>query len=260
MTNQLQTFVNEEFGEIRTTDVDGKPYFCASDIAKALGYARPNDAVTDHCRATVKRRTPISGKLQNVNFIPEGDVYRLIVKSRLPSAQKFEHWVFDEILPTIRKTGGYVNSVDLMVDTYFAGLPNDHKNLIRGLLSNIEQQQKKITTLNSENDLLSQKVLEWADRPLINALVRSYAGSIGNNFGKAWNTFKKEILYRHSINLNARITNYLNTSGKHTKPKTLEMLDDSELPNAVSTAVAMCRENDVAIDEILNNYSQKVSA
>ena len=112
---------------------------------------------------------------------------------------------------------------------------------------------EKNDTLNTENDLLAQKNLEWADRPLINSIIRAYAASIGGNFGKAWNDFKKELLYKHSINLNARITNYLNTSGKKTKPKTLDMLDDSELSSAISTAVSLCRENEVDIDYLLNN-------
>ena len=63
MGNKLMTFTNEEFGNVRTTIINGKPYFCASDVAKALGYKRPNDAVSQHCRATVKHSTPISGKM-----------------------------------------------------------------------------------------------------------------------------------------------------------------------------------------------------
>lgn len=98
----VQIFKNAEFGEIRTLVEHEQVLFCASDVAKALGYARPNDAVNQHCRATVKRRTPISGKIQDINFIPEGDVYRLIIRSKLPAAEKFERWVFDEVLPTIR--------------------------------------------------------------------------------------------------------------------------------------------------------------
>ena len=232
---------------------EDKPYFCASDVAKALGYAKPNNAISTHCRATLKRGIPISGKIQEVNFIPEGDVYRLIMKSKLPSAEKFESWVMDEVLPTMRKTGGYINNVDLMVNTYFSDIPDDQKVLIKGLMTNITALQNKNSALNNENDLLSQKNLEWADRPLINSLVRAYASSIGNNFGKAWNDFKKELLYKHGINLNARITNYLNTSGKKTKPKTLDMLDNSELPSAISTIVSMCRENEIDIDDLLNN-------
>lgn len=103
---EIQVFENVDFGEMRSCiENDGTILFCASDVAKALGYSRPNDAVNAHCRATVKRRTPISGKTQEINFIPEGDVYRLIVKSKLPSAVKFEHWVFDEVIPLARHIG-----------------------------------------------------------------------------------------------------------------------------------------------------------
>lgn len=100
--------------------------------------------------------------------------------------------------------------------------------------------------------MLIQKNLKWADRPLINSLVRAYASSVGD-FWKAWNNFKKELLYKHGINLNSRITNYLNITGKKTKPKTLDMIDDSELANAISTAISLCKENDVDIEELLNN-------
>ena len=108
MDNKLTVFNNADFGEIRTLEENGTVLFCASDVAKALGYSRPNDAVSQHCRATVKHSTPISGKMQDINFIPEGDVYRLIARSKLPTAERFESWVFDEVLPSIRKNGGYI--------------------------------------------------------------------------------------------------------------------------------------------------------
>lgn len=254
MSNTLEIFKNEEFGEVRTLLIEDKPYFCASDVAKSLGYAKPNNAISTHCRSTLKQGIATKqGNYSEMIFIPEGDVYRLIMKSKLPSAEKFESWVMDEVLPTMRKTGGYINNVDLMVNTYFSDIPDEQKVLIKGLMTNITALQNKNSALNNENDLLSQKNLEWADRPLINSLVRAYASSIGNNFGKAWNDFKKELLYKHGINLNARITNYLNTSGKKTKPKTLDMLDNSELPSAISTIVSMCRENEIDIDDLLNN-------
>lgn len=120
MNTELQIFDNSEFGSIRTTVIDGKPYFCGSDVASALGYKRPNDAISAHCRATVKYSTPISGKLQEINFISEGDVYRLIIRSKLPNAERFEGWVFDEVLPSIRKHGMYaaeelLNNPDLFI-------------------------------------------------------------------------------------------------------------------------------------------------
>lgn len=105
--------------------------------------------------------------------------------------------------------------------------------------------------LSTENDLLSQKNLEWADRAVINALVRTYGHGIGDDYKIAWRDFKKELLYRHGININARITNYLNKTGRRTKPKTLDMLDDSELAVALSTITAMCRENGVDISDTI---------
>jgi len=107
MENKLEIFKNDEFGVIRTIEENGKVLFCGSDVAKALGYANPNKAINDHCRAITKRDTPISGKIQEINYIGEGDVYRLVTHSKLPSAEKFESWVFDEVLPTIRKHGEY---------------------------------------------------------------------------------------------------------------------------------------------------------
>lgn len=108
MENNLEIFKNDEFGEIRTLLINNKPYFMANDVAKALGYAKPNNAISTHCKATLKQGIPISGKIQDVNFISEGDVYRLIMKSKLPSAEKFESWVMDEVLPSIRKHGAYM--------------------------------------------------------------------------------------------------------------------------------------------------------
>lgn len=108
--NELKIFENPVFGKIRTIDVDGKIHFVASDVAKSLGYARPNDAISTHCRYTVKRRIPHpqskSASIE-VNVIPEGDIYRLVANSQLPAAQKFESWIFDEVIPSVRKTGTY---------------------------------------------------------------------------------------------------------------------------------------------------------
>ncbi len=193
-------------------------------------------------------------KLNNAgeNFLTESGVYKLVFKSHKPNAEVFTDWVTDDVLPCIRKTGGYINNVDLMVNTYFSDIPDEQRILVKGLLVNIEGLQNKNKVLTNENDLLVQKALEWADRPLINSLVRAYAASIGD-FGKAWNTFKRELLYKYGINLNSRITKYQKSTGKKTPPKTLNMIEDSELPNAISTAVSMCRENDVDIDELLHN-------
>ena len=105
--NELQIFNSKEFGEIRTVQIDGKPYFVATDVATALGYTNPRKAVIDHCKGVTKRDTPTSSGIQSMSYINEGDLYRLIMKSKLSSAEKFERWVMDEVLPSIRKHGMY---------------------------------------------------------------------------------------------------------------------------------------------------------
>ena len=114
---QLQIFENREFGRVRTSDIDGKPYFMAFDIAKALGYANPRKAMSDHCKGVTKRDALTPGGIQTVNFIPESDVYRLVIKSKLPSAERFEKWVMEEVLPSIRKSGGYISGQENMSDS-----------------------------------------------------------------------------------------------------------------------------------------------
>ena len=109
--NNLQIFRSAEFGSIRTIEQDGKVLFCGRDVAAALGYTNTVDALAKHCKSDgVAFRYPIQdnlGRTQQARFIPEGDVYRLITHSRLPAAEQFEHWVFDDVLPSIRRTGGY---------------------------------------------------------------------------------------------------------------------------------------------------------
>lgn len=107
--SNITVFNNEAFGALRTIKKDGEIWFIASDVARALGYSRPADAVSQHCRYTAKHSIPHpqgKGTLE-VNIIPEGDLYRLIIRSKLPAAEQFERWVFDEVLPSIRKTGKY---------------------------------------------------------------------------------------------------------------------------------------------------------
>ena len=107
---EIQTYTNAAFGKVRILYENGKPLFCGADACKALGYSNQWDALKRHCRYLVKREVPnpqsVSKKV-SMNFIPEGDLYRLITHSKLPSAEKFERWVFDEVLPTLRQTGQY---------------------------------------------------------------------------------------------------------------------------------------------------------
>lgn len=107
---KITEFHNSEFGSIRMIEDGGRLLFSGIDVAFALGYAKPRNAINVHCKGALKRGVLTSGGVQPMIFIPEGDVYWLITKSRLKSAQNFEKWVFDEVLPAIRKTGGYLET------------------------------------------------------------------------------------------------------------------------------------------------------
>lgn len=110
--NRLQVVSNEVFGQLQVMELDGKVYFPATDCAKMLGYSNTKDAIKRHCRWVVKHDLPHPQNEKKViqkNFIPEGDLYRLIVKSQLPAVEQFERWVFDEVLPDIRKHGMYAS-------------------------------------------------------------------------------------------------------------------------------------------------------
>lgn len=156
--NELQIFNSEEFGEIRTAEIDGKPYFVGTDVAKALGYSNPRKAILDHCKGVTKRDTPTSSGVQSMSYINEGDLYRLIMKSKLPSAEKFEAWVMDEVLPTIRKTGSYQKPMTIAEQIQLLAQGNqDHEERIEKLESTmtIDYGQQKYL-----GDLVSRVVIE----------------------------------------------------------------------------------------------------
>lgn len=111
--NQMEIFRSQEFGSIRILEEDGEYLFCGTDVATALGYSNPHKAVRDHTKGGTKRSLLTKGGSQATIFLPEGDVYRLIVHSKLPSAERFEKWVFQEVLPMIRKHGAYLTQEKL---------------------------------------------------------------------------------------------------------------------------------------------------
>ena len=114
--NELQIFNNEEFGSVRTITKDGKIYFVGNDVAKALGYSETAKAIRTHCKGVSEMDIPTNGGIQTMKMITEGDIYRLVIKSKLPQAEKFESWVFDNVLPSIRKNGGYIAGQETLSD------------------------------------------------------------------------------------------------------------------------------------------------
>ena len=107
--NDIKIFENAEFGSVRTLEVNGEPYFVGKDVAEILGYSNARDALVRHVDTEDKADVAIHDGSQNRNMtiINESGLYSLILSSKLPKAKEFKHWVTNEVLPSIRKTGSY---------------------------------------------------------------------------------------------------------------------------------------------------------
>ena len=155
MANLLATFSFEGKSHVRTIQVDGRTYFVASDVAGALGYEKARNAVSTHCKGALKQGLPTAGGVQEVTVIPESDVYRLVMRSKLQSADRFQDWVVEEVLPSIRQTGAYAIPLAPRQEVYkVAGmemaLPRNMADALRGMaaLSELaEDQATKIQVL-----------------------------------------------------------------------------------------------------------------
>ncbi|MBP3857695.1 MAG: phage antirepressor [Ruminiclostridium sp.] len=150
--NQIIEFTNEQFGKIRTTLIDGEPWFISRDVAIALGYSNPNKAVKDHVDEEDKgitNRYTLGGN-QNLSIINESGLYSLILSSKLPNAKVFKRWVTSEVIPSIRKTGGYATP-EAIYKTLI-----EPKNLII-VLETLAEEQAKNKRLTAENAVLSVK-------------------------------------------------------------------------------------------------------
>ena len=181
--DEIKIFENAEFGSVRTAEVDGKPYFAGKDIASALGYAETAKAIREHCKGVSEIDTPTNGGVQKMKYISEGDVYRLITHSRLPEAEKFEHWVFDEVLPSIRKHGAY------MTDDVLRRAITEPDFLIQ-LATELKEEQEKRRALESTVAVQSQQITELQPKAsyydvVLNSKDLLSIGKIAKDFGKS---------------------------------------------------------------------------
>ena len=195
--NELQFFNSEEFGEIRTAEIDGKPYFVGTDVAKALGYSNPRKAILDHCKGVTKRDTPTSSGIQSMSYINEGDLYRLIMKSKLPSAEKFESWVMDEVLPTIRKAGSYQKPLTTVEQ-------------IQVIATGFLDHEERLNRL--ENTMTIDYAQQESIRDLVSSVVIAHLG------GKESNAYK-EIGKKVFAECNRDIKTYFAVNARNNIPK-----------------------------------------
>lgn len=161
--NELMIFNNVNFGEVRMANIKGKAFAVASDVAKALGYKRPADAVTAHTKGSVIYRVPTSGGEQNMKIIPQGDVIRLIVKCPLDGADKFESWIFDEVIPSVMNNGHYTldneQAKTNAVTDGISGVTNKATlDLIQMLLDGQKATLEANEQLKLENEAMKPKV------------------------------------------------------------------------------------------------------
>ncbi len=147
MENKIKIFENEEFGKIRTVIINGEPWFVGKDVAVILGYSKPRNAITTHVDCEDKKVAPIQGDLggtQQMIIINESGLYSLILSSKMPKARDFKRWVTSEILPTIRRTGGYVADEDMFIENYLPFLEEPYKGLFRLQIMAINQLNERI--------------------------------------------------------------------------------------------------------------------
>lgn len=153
--NELRIFENPQFGEVRTLEEGGQVLFCGKDVCTALGYKDTTNAMKQHCHGVVKRHlTDSLGREQETNFIPEGDIYRLAARSELPGAAAFESWIFDDVLPSIRRNGLYAT------EKTTAQLLEDPDFLIQ-TLQTLKEEREQRRHLEKCSRILEQRVSEY---------------------------------------------------------------------------------------------------
>ncbi len=167
--NNLQIFKNPEFGSIRTIEMNGEPYFVGKDVATILGYSNTRDAlakrVDDEDKLDGVAVCDSIGREQTPVLINESGLYSLILSSKLPKAKEFKHWMTAEVLPTIRKTGGYVNNDETFVNTYLPFADEQTKLLFRSTLETVRQLNSKIE--QDKPKVLFADAVETADTSIL---------------------------------------------------------------------------------------------
>ena len=226
MKNEMRIFENAEFGKIRTSVVNGEVVFVGKDVADILGYQNGSRDINHHVDEEDRHKVMLFDGNQDkeIIIINESGLYSLILSSKMPAAKKFKHWVTSEVLPAIRKTGGYVNNDDLFIDTYLPFADDTTKLLFKNTLNVINNQNKLISEQKNEIRRKSDVIQGFAEdipnptkRKILNEVVR-----YGGNYKERWNCLYKEFTAVYGIDVSVRYRNYVK---KGIKPKMVSKLD-----------------------------------
>lgn len=221
--NEIILFKHEEFGEIRTLNIDGEPWFVGKDIAVALGYSAPRNAIQAHVdnedKTTALIQCTGSEYKSNAVIINESGLYSLILSSKLPSAKKFKHWVTAVVLPSLRKHGAYITAETLHKTM------SDPRELAK-LLTTLADEQDKRRKLEEENAFLSVKA-NYYDR-ILNSKNAVPVTQIAKDYGMSAIAFNK-MLHEYGIQYPIRgswvlYAEYANLG--YTQSKTYQIGDD----------------------------------
>ena len=159
--NEVKIFENEKFGEIRTVVINGEPWFVAADVCRALEISNSRDAVQrldEDGKGVVL--TDTRGGQQSMTAINEPGLYVLVLGSRKPEAKEFKRWITHDVIPTIRKTGGYVNNDELFIETYFSQVEESTKAMLRATLATVREVNEKNRQLEQTVGVQSQQIAE----------------------------------------------------------------------------------------------------
>lgn len=234
----MQVFNNETFGNVRVKMINDEPWFMGRDVCKALGYVNNRKALMDHVDEEDKKdgveiRDSI-GRVQKGIVINESGLYSLILRSKRDSAKEFKRWITSEILPTVRKTGGYVNNDEMFINTYLPNADEQTKIMFKSSLTAIRELNGKIDVLNGEIKKLDGQVSELGNKVEVMTPKAEYYDdvlqseglvsitTIAKDYGKSA-LWMNNFLHQHKVQFKQNNTwvLYAKHSGKgYTKSKT----------------------------------------
>lgn len=226
--NEIKIFENPEFGSIRTVEHDGEPWFVGKDVATALGYRNPRKAIADHVdtedKNTVTNRYGTSGN-PNMTIINESGLYSLILSSKLPTAKKFKHWVTSEVLPSIRKTGGY--NMDKIMKTMVEFM-NQQQAINAKVLSLLDEMSNRLRCLeipkaplllqekrsDNQSGMFLPETDARANTKHLNALLKDYLSITGSVRNYVLHRLYTILQQEKGISLNSYLDVYRAETGK----------------------------------------------
>lgn len=257
---ELEIFKNEEFGEIRTLMIDGEPWFVGKDVTDILEYRNGSRDINRHIDEEDRRKSMIfdGNKNKETIIINESGLYSLILSSKLPNAKKFKRWVTTDILPTIRKTGGYVNNDDLFISTYLPFADDNTKLLFSTTLQTIRNQNEQLKKKDQEIAYKQEVINGLTDdtpiykkKDVINRICKRRSGNYANRYKELYKCFRENF----HIDLEARCEGYNLKQAK--KKDQLSVVKYAEQFGYIDDLYSCCAKlYEAEIDEVLDQINE----